>query len=424
MSRYRTAALAVALSTVALSAGLVAGSTSATAATDRIVFDDGNHIWIMDGSGTNKADLMTGWTGGTAVDPTLSPNGSTVAFVWWPFVGGPAAHEIYAIPSTPTLQANAVQLTNNSVSDSDPAWSADGSKLAFVRVLSTVDGPVGQIFTMAANGSGAAKVTTTADGGSNPTWSPDGSKIAYTSSADHYGCVDPIDSSYFIGFSQIHSVSSAGGGDVSLIQRPTLTAGNPDWSPDSTQITFYGDEYTLGTDVGNGPTCLDSTGNHVYSMPASGSPNPSPLHPGIWPAWSPDGTQIAYSDDATQGIFVMDANGSNAVSLSATGRFVDWVLPGMSKTATTTTMSITSGLKLKATGSVSPNLAGQPVKVVLSRKSGGVFSKVASKAPALSVSSTYVASFAHPASGTCRIKTTYAGDATHLASSKSQTVAC
>jgi len=58
--------------------------------------------------------------------------------------------------------------------NSEPTWSPDGSKIAFVRK----DG----IYVMNADGSGQRRLT---DAGGGPAWSPDGSKIAFGIALPH-----------------------------------------------------------------------------------------------------------------------------------------------------------------------------------------------------------------------------------------------
>ena len=67
------------------------------------------------------------------------------------------------------------KLTRNAVRDSDPVWSPDGRKIAFVSNW--------QVYVMNADGSGKRRLTH--NGGQNvaPAWSPDGRKIAFRTPA-------------------------------------------------------------------------------------------------------------------------------------------------------------------------------------------------------------------------------------------------
>lgn len=56
--------------------------------------------------------------------------------------------------------------------DSSPAWSRDGSRIAFVRA--------GDIAVMNADGTGVRVLTRGMPEDSNPRWSPDGSRILFS----------------------------------------------------------------------------------------------------------------------------------------------------------------------------------------------------------------------------------------------------
>src|SRR6266550_1874996 len=84
--------------------------------------------------------------------------------------------EIYSMNVDGT---DVVRLTNNPAVDWFPAWSPDGTQIAFES-----DG--GDIYTMNADGSGVFRVTSRISGGPNqfPSWSPTGEQIAFTSLRD------------------------------------------------------------------------------------------------------------------------------------------------------------------------------------------------------------------------------------------------
>nr|MBC7612982.1 S9 family peptidase [Pseudopedobacter sp.] len=76
-----------------------------------------------------------------------------------------------------TAGSKPYQLTFEKEGASQPAWSPDGTQLAFVR---RVNGK-GQIYVLSMSGGEAKQITTFKYGASSPVWSPDGKKILFSS---------------------------------------------------------------------------------------------------------------------------------------------------------------------------------------------------------------------------------------------------
>ena len=111
--------------------------------------------------------------------PRWSPDGSLIVYTMWDWdatEGGEGFNDIFVIRPDGTGRAN---LTNHVARDFAPAWSPDGTKIAFA---SHREDEWGDIFVMDSDGSNPVNLTL--DGRKsqdiNPSWSPDGSLIVFT----------------------------------------------------------------------------------------------------------------------------------------------------------------------------------------------------------------------------------------------------
>jgi Tol biopolymer transport system component len=110
-----------------------------------------------------------------------------------------------------------------SANASQPRWSRDGRRIAFLAYsISSPTGPEGDgIFVMNADGSGRRRVTSI---GNAPVWSPDGRRIAFEVNRSELGLPG--------GGSDIYVVEIDGGAPVNITNNaPGQYATTPDWSP-------------------------------------------------------------------------------------------------------------------------------------------------------------------------------------------------
>jgi len=244
-------------------------------------------IYTMSPDGTNLVRLTTN----TEYDyyPAWSPDGSRIAYMsdWMTGLEGDSQREIYVMAEG----TEPVRLTNNTADDLFPSWSPDGSKIAFT---SDRDEKY-EIYTMNADGTSQTRITSNSCYDSQPSWSPDGSKIVFTSDRAVAGTYE------------IYTMNADGTNQTRL----TTSGGmGGKWSPDGLTIVFY--RYWSG-------------GSGIYLMNADGT-NVIPLNVSVWgvydkqPSWSPDGSMIVFvSDrDGNDEIYTMNADGTNPVRLTTT----------------------------------------------------------------------------------------------------------
>jgi hypothetical protein len=194
--------------------------------------------------------------------------------------------EIYLIKAN---GAEATRLTMDAATDGEPAWSPDGSRIAF---QSNRDGN-NEIYVMDADGSNLMRLTNNTGDDSGPTWSPDGTRIAFTSTRGD--------------FPKIYVMNADGTNVVRLTNRDDVDADfEPAWSPDGQRIAFSGG-YSSGD--GNDIFVVNVDGSGLTALTSGGSDDDR------FPAWSPDGTKIAFSRGCwfycEYDLYVMNADGSD-----------------------------------------------------------------------------------------------------------------
>lgn len=200
--------------------------------------------------------------------------------------------------------SNATQLVANG---RFPAWSPDGSTIAFVH-SEPGHGHGSSIYVMAADGSGVHPLTS----GSVdfcPLWSPDGSQIAFL----RHG----------VGL----MVVGADGSGSHQIGDPELVGslGTPDWSPDGTSIVAGINPKQGGATGGIALVASDGSGEMTF-VPGTEVEFPDYVSN---PVWSPDGRWIAYMGQSRGAIVIVHPDGSDAHTLHVDPGFdtmeqLDW----------------------------------------------------------------------------------------------------
>jgi Tol biopolymer transport system component len=216
----------------------------------------------------------------------------------------------------------------------DPAWSSDGSRIAFVLGGEASARPMG-LYVADSNGSGVTLVLEDVTGPTSPSWTPDGRTIVFEtglgreqtgsgnrdvfaidvesgeltrltddSARDEYPALSPDGSRIAFTRQQDGIVDiylmDADGTMVTQLTRGEGTDFRPAWSPDGAKIAFERD-----TDI----YVMNADGTGVTSLTDGPAEDRDPI-------WSPDGTKIAFQRDGD--LYVMNADGTVLTRLTET----------------------------------------------------------------------------------------------------------
>ena len=237
-------------------------------------------------------------------DPRLSPDGRLVAFVVWSIDRDDNQYRGAIWIAALDGSREPRPFTAGTKRDADPRWSPDGKHLAFT---SKRDGGSAQLYVMPVDGGEARKLTNVKEDVQVPAWSPDGTRIAFVARvpASEYEVKDDKKRSprrikrlqykldnegwTFDRPKHIFVVPSDGSSEAKQLTDGDYEDDQPAWSPDGTKIAFSSarhDDWDI--------TLI----RDVYVIPANGGdPERLTASDGAAsrPSWSPDGSRIAFN---------------------------------------------------------------------------------------------------------------------------------
>jgi TolB protein len=211
-------------------------------------------LQVADADGFNPQTVVS--SNEPIISPAWSPDGSKLAYVSFE-----KKKPIVFVQSLTTGQR--LTLANFKGNNSAPSWSPDGSKLAIVLTY----GANSQVYTINADGTGLKQLTKSSAIDTEPTWSPDAKWVYFSSDRG--------------GKPQIYKVSSIGG----EAQRVTFDGAynvSPRFSPDGKSLAM------IRNDGGKFRVALQDLASGQVQLLSEGAQDESP-------SFAPNGRVLLYA---------------------------------------------------------------------------------------------------------------------------------
>ena len=315
-------------------AQLADGATSLTWAPDgeHILFSSGGllGVYVVDSAGLElrpipeTAPLYGGWERPGAFAPSLSPDGARVAYsVFVP--RDSSVIETAAFDGSDIQRLTPIEFSENPNDQHSvyPVWSPDGQQIAFVSNRAVSDEYYGDgLFVMDADGSNMRAVAPSVrvecqDTRQGAKWSPDGNWLAFAGSEPRVEGRER---------NGLYTVRLDGSEPTRIGDLNAFYCGPAFWSPDSTRLAYVGPkakDMAFGNILpfiyiaeADGSTLVQIASTSYGSPAGDGAPQA--------PAWSPDGSMLAFTgfhrtgpDSIGPTVYVVRSDGSDLRNVTA-----------------------------------------------------------------------------------------------------------
>lgn len=268
-------------------------------ATQLAIVRDG-HIYVVKSNGADLVQLVSG------DEPAWSPDGRRIAFVRRR-EGAPdwTAGDVYVIDADGSNERRIIS------SADAPAWAPDSRRLAFSAYR---DGQ-GGIYIVSVDDDGKPPLRVGFDRGFNgwPAWSPDGSKIAFVSDWTAFDFALEI---FVVDADGSHVEQLTDGFFGNVKMWPSyMQYTQPAWSPDGKRIAVVTcSAWQYDTCGSSGVAIMNADGSNLVTLATSNGY--------ARPTWSPDGRAIALAKPPA--VFFVTVDGKNEGQIVSNGSSPSW----------------------------------------------------------------------------------------------------
>jgi hypothetical protein len=222
------------------------------------------NVYTVDPSGSTLVQVTNS---GSAQHPAWSPDGTRLAFA-----------DGLSIYTSDQFGSNRVHVFTWTAYIGSIDWSPDGTRLAASLQTCDTEDCSYDVYVMNLDGSGLTDLTPGIYDEGKPSWSPDGSKIAFDSvQAGNY---------------DVYTIEPDGQGLTNVTATNPRGVRQPDWSPDGLRIAF--------SDVNGGSYAVNADGTGETRLPAD-----------LEPAWSPNGLQIVSTGTVFRTVYLDGSSYTN-----------------------------------------------------------------------------------------------------------------
>jgi Tol biopolymer transport system component len=206
-------------------------------------------------------------------EPAYSPNGSKIAFASRPQGG---TWDIWTVNTTGT--PNLTRITNNPANDRDPNWSPDGSRIVFSSDRSSAVPVNEDIWTVSSTGTemGLDQVTDGPIPDRRPAYAPNGNRIVFQHEFPNW---------------EIYTVRTTGPLGPERITNNLAADEEPAYSPDGSRIAFASERFGPPPNVDIFSADSGGTEDELFDI--------ARFHTAVdeKPAFSPDGSKIVFDSN-------------------------------------------------------------------------------------------------------------------------------